>query len=78
MLSPMAKAIAGRRRMKPRSGYLRASLPLVGMLMMRTLVSFKRAYPDISLDLDRSNRAAIPDSVMPPSAVWSGDDHVRW
>jgi DNA-binding transcriptional LysR family regulator len=33
-------------------GKLRASLPLVGMLMMPTISKFIQAYPDISLDLD--------------------------
>src|SRR5579863_8386635 len=33
-------------------GTLRVSLPLVGVLIMPTLVGFMRAYPEISLDLD--------------------------
>jgi DNA-binding transcriptional LysR family regulator len=37
-------------------GTLRVSLPLVGMLMMPTLVAFMRAYPEIMLDLDFSDR----------------------
>jgi DNA-binding transcriptional LysR family regulator len=37
-------------------GTLRVSLPLVGMLMMPTLVAFMRAYPEIVLDLDFSDR----------------------
>jgi DNA-binding transcriptional LysR family regulator len=37
-------------------GVLRVSLPLVGMLMMPTLVAFMRAYPEIVLDLDFSDR----------------------
>jgi DNA-binding transcriptional LysR family regulator len=37
-------------------GTLRVSLPLVGMLMMPTLVAFMRAYPEIILDLDFSDR----------------------
>jgi DNA-binding transcriptional LysR family regulator len=37
-------------------GALRVSLPLVGMLMMPTLVAFMRAYPEIILDLDFSDR----------------------
>src|ERR1700745_3506828 len=37
-------------------GTLRVSLPLVGMLMMPTLVAFMRAYPEITLDLDFSDR----------------------
>src|SRR5437879_13489324 len=36
-------------------GILRVSLPLVGMLMMPTLVAFMRAYPEIILDLDFSD-----------------------
>jgi DNA-binding transcriptional LysR family regulator len=37
-------------------GTLRVSLPLVGTLMMPTLVAFMRAYPEITLDLDFSDR----------------------
>src|SRR5258705_1217845 len=37
-------------------GTLRVSLPLVGILMMPTLVAFMRAYPEIILDLDFSDR----------------------
>jgi DNA-binding transcriptional LysR family regulator len=37
-------------------GTLRVSLPLVGMLMMPTIVAFMRAYPEIMLDLDFSDR----------------------
>jgi DNA-binding transcriptional LysR family regulator len=37
-------------------GTLRVSLPLVGMLMMPTLVAFMQAYPEIILDLDFSDR----------------------
>src|ERR1700741_2586363 len=37
-------------------GTLRVSLPLAGMLMMPTLVAFMRAYPEIILDLDFSDR----------------------
>jgi DNA-binding transcriptional LysR family regulator len=37
-------------------GTLRVSLPLVGMLTMPTLVAFMRAYPEIILDLDFSDR----------------------
>jgi DNA-binding transcriptional LysR family regulator len=37
-------------------GVLRVSLPLVGMLMMPTLAAFMRAYPEIVLDLDFSDR----------------------
>jgi DNA-binding transcriptional LysR family regulator len=37
-------------------GTLRVGLPLVGMLMMPTLAAFMRAYPEIILDLDFSDR----------------------
>jgi DNA-binding transcriptional LysR family regulator len=37
-------------------GTLRVSLPLAGMLMVPTLVAFMRAYPEIMLDLDFSDR----------------------
>ena len=37
-------------------GVLRVSLPLAGMLMMPTLAAFMRAYPEIVLDLDFSDR----------------------
>jgi DNA-binding transcriptional LysR family regulator len=37
-------------------GTLRVSLPLVGILMMPTLIAFMRAYPEIILDLDFSDR----------------------
>ena len=37
-------------------GTLRVGLPLVGMLMMPTLVAFMRVYPEITLDLDFSDR----------------------
>jgi DNA-binding transcriptional LysR family regulator len=37
-------------------GTLRISLPLVGTLMMPTLIWFMRAYPAIALDLDFSDR----------------------
>jgi DNA-binding transcriptional LysR family regulator len=37
-------------------GTLRVSLPLVGMLMMPTLVAFMRTYPEVILDLDYSDR----------------------
>ena len=37
-------------------GTLRVGLPLVGILMMPTLVAFMRAYPEITLDLDFSDR----------------------
>ncbi|MEW5420759.1 LysR family transcriptional regulator [Amorphus sp. 3PC139-8] len=38
------------------SGVLKVSLPLVGMLMMPTLSAFMRAWPDIELDLDFTDR----------------------
>src|SRR4029077_6921492 len=37
-------------------GTLRIGLPLVGMLMMPTLVAFMRTYPEIVVDLDFSDR----------------------
>ncbi|MFM0674429.1 LysR family transcriptional regulator [Paraburkholderia sediminicola] len=37
-------------------GKLRVSMPLAGMLMMPTLTAFMRAYPEIELDLDFSDR----------------------
>lgn len=37
-------------------GKLRVSLPLVGMLMMPTLTGFMRAWPEIELDLDFTDR----------------------
>lgn len=37
-------------------GTLRVGLPLAGILMMPTLVAFMRAYPEITLDLDFSDR----------------------
>src|SRR3954452_2700570 len=37
-------------------GTLRVGLPLVGILMMPTLVAFMRAYPEIILDLDFSDQ----------------------
>jgi DNA-binding transcriptional LysR family regulator len=37
-------------------GTLRVSLPLVGTVMMSTLVAFMRGYPEIKLDLDFSDR----------------------
>jgi len=37
-------------------GKLRVSLPLVGMVMMPTLAAFMRAWPDIELDLDFTDR----------------------
>lgn len=37
-------------------GKLRVSLPLVGMLMMPTLTAFMRAWPEIELDLDFTDR----------------------
>jgi DNA-binding transcriptional LysR family regulator len=37
-------------------GTLRVGLPLVGTLMMPTLAAFMRAYPEIMLDLDFSDR----------------------
>lgn len=37
-------------------GRLRVSFPLVGMLLMPTLSAFMRAYPEIELDLDFTDR----------------------
>ncbi|WP_437729599.1 LysR family transcriptional regulator [Sorangium sp. So ce861] len=37
-------------------GKLRVSMPLAGMLMMPALSAFMRAYPEIQLDLDFSDR----------------------
>lgn len=37
-------------------GRLRVSLPLVGMLLMPSLSAFMRAYPDVELDLDFTDR----------------------
>ncbi len=37
-------------------GKLRVSLPLAGMLMMPTLSAFMRAYPEVELDLDFTDR----------------------
>lgn len=37
-------------------GRLRVSLPLAGMLLMPTLSAFMRAYPDITLELDFTDR----------------------
>ncbi|TWF47394.1 LysR family transcriptional regulator [Neorhizobium alkalisoli] len=37
-------------------GRLRVSLPLIGMLMMPAVMSFMRAYPEIELDLDFTDR----------------------
>lgn len=37
-------------------GLLRVSFPLVGMLLMPTLSAFMRAYPNVELDLDFTDR----------------------
>lgn len=37
-------------------GKLRVSLPMAGMLLMPTLTAFMRAYPDVEIDLDFSDR----------------------
>lgn len=42
-------------RKAPR-GKLRVSLPLIGMLMMPAVMAFLRAYPEIELDLDFTDR----------------------
>ena len=49
-------------------GTLRVSLPLVGMLMMPTLVAFMRAYPEIMMDLDFSDR--VVDVIEGASTPW--------
>lgn len=38
------------------SGVLRVSFPLTGMLLMPSISAFMRAYPDITLDLDFTDR----------------------
>ncbi|MGL4968513.1 MAG: LysR family transcriptional regulator [Inquilinus sp.] len=50
-----AEAELAQTRGAPR-GRLRVSLPLAGMLMMPTLGAFMRAYPEIELDLDFTDR----------------------
>lgn len=50
-----AEAELAQTRGAPR-GKLRVSLPLAGMLMMPTLSAFMRAYPEIELDLDFTDR----------------------
>lgn len=42
-------------RRSPR-GKLRVSLPLIGMLMMPAVMAFMRAYPEVELDLDFTDR----------------------
>ncbi|MGV2109429.1 LysR family transcriptional regulator [Agrobacterium vitis] len=42
-------------RQAPR-GRMRVSLPLIGMLMMPPVMAFMRAYPEIELDLDFTDR----------------------
>lgn len=42
-------------RQAPR-GRLRVSMPLIGMLMMPAVMAFMRAYPEIELDLDFTDR----------------------
>src|SRR6201995_5629408 len=56
-------------------GILRVSLPLVGVLMMPALVAFMRAYPEIILDLDFSDRVVDVieegfDAVVRFAAPW--------
>lgn len=51
----IAEAELAQTRGAPR-GRLRVSLPLAGMLMMPTLGAFMRAYPEIELDLDFTDR----------------------
>lgn len=49
------RAKLSRAQAAPR-GQLRVSLPLAGMLLMPTISSFMRAYPQINLDLDFTDR----------------------
>ncbi|WP_084398367.1 LysR family transcriptional regulator [Henriciella aquimarina] len=51
----VAELELSQRREHP-GGVLRVSLPLVGMLMMPTLSAFMRAWPEIELDLDFTDR----------------------
>lgn len=50
-----AEAELAQARQVPK-GRLRVSLPLVGMLLMPVIADFMRAYPDIRLDLDFTDR----------------------
>lgn len=50
-----AQAQLSRSHTTPR-GQLRVSLPLAGMLLMPTISDFMRAYPQINLDLDFTDR----------------------
>ena len=51
----VAQSELSRLRAAPR-GLLRVSLPLVGMLLMPTISAFMRAYPEITMDLDFTDR----------------------
>ena len=50
-----ARAQLSRSQTSPR-GQLRVSLPLAGMLLMPTISAFMKAYPEINLDLDFTDR----------------------
>jgi len=50
-----AQARLSRSQAVPR-GQLRVSLPLAGMLLMPTISAFMRAYPEINVDLDFTDR----------------------
>jgi DNA-binding transcriptional LysR family regulator len=50
-----AEAELAHANLTPR-GRLRISLPLVGMLLMPVLTSFMRAWPEVQIDLDFSDR----------------------
>lgn len=51
----MAQSELSRLHATPR-GLLRVSLPLAGMLLMPTISAFMRAHPDITMDLDFTDR----------------------
>ncbi|WP_105432168.1 LysR family transcriptional regulator [Neorhizobium sp. T6_25] len=51
----VARAQLSRSQTSPR-GQLRVSLPLAGMLLMPTISAFMKAYPEINLDLDFTDR----------------------
>ncbi|QPC45135.1 LysR family transcriptional regulator [Kaustia mangrovi] len=54
-------------------GVLRVSLPLVGMLMMPSLSAFMRAWPDIELDLDFTDRLVDVIEEGFDAAIRTGD-----
>jgi DNA-binding transcriptional LysR family regulator len=51
----MAQTELSKSHAAPR-GHLRVSLPLAGMLLMPAISAFMRTYPDITLDLDFTDR----------------------